>query len=137
LPFQQARAIKRTAGAILTEAEVRVIKRELARSVPARTLSQIYMVGLETIRRIARGDTWAWVGEEPETDINASLPDLPPEHEARMKAAQQELLRLHRLEQVPQRAGLERLEREIEKAKEPERLLEELKGGEDGRPKEK
>jgi len=45
-------------NAVLTVDEIRRIKRDLIEGVPRKRLAQRYEVGLETISRIARGDTW-------------------------------------------------------------------------------
>jgi hypothetical protein len=51
----------RTGHATLNEQTVALIKARLKQGVSARQLAQVNEVGLETIRRIGRGDTWAWV----------------------------------------------------------------------------
>ena len=48
----------------LTISEVAAIKRRLLEGASSRQLASVYEVGLQTIRRIARGETWADV--EPE-----------------------------------------------------------------------
>lgn len=45
-------------NAALTIDEVRRIKRDILEGVPRKRLARRYEVGLETIARIARGDTW-------------------------------------------------------------------------------
>lgn len=87
--FQPARHRKRTAGAILSEREVAVIKRKLLDGMTPRELSHIYLVATETIRRIAREETWGWV--TPAAEGMDALPEgeeLPPiSEELKAKAA--------------------------------------------------
>lgn len=133
LSFQQIRAAKRLGAATLTEAEVRVIKTKLAEGATPRELAEVYQVGLETIRRIKRGDSWAWVEGEAQEE---RLIPLTPELAAKAQASQEKLLRRLGM-QAPERvveteAGIERLAREVQRAGEPDKLLEEL-GGSDGK----
>ena len=51
----------RTGNAALSEGQVAHIKVLLQKGISAREIAQANDVGLETIRRIGRGDTWAWV----------------------------------------------------------------------------
>ena len=60
---------QRTAGAILTEHEVARIKLNIKQGLPLREMAQAYGVALDTIRRIARGDSWAWVLAEDENEL--------------------------------------------------------------------
>jgi hypothetical protein len=55
----------------LSEDQVARIKHRLYRGTPARNLAEEYGVGVETIRRIGRGDTWGWV---PPSDGTAAPP---------------------------------------------------------------
>lgn len=56
-------AHQREANARLTRGDV-VKVRELSREGhSARAIAQAYGVGIETIRRVLRGDTWAWLIE--------------------------------------------------------------------------
>lgn len=55
----------RMGAATLTEKEVKIIKRRLrTQEAMPKELAQIYCVGVETIRRIGRGESWSWVVEE-------------------------------------------------------------------------
>ena len=45
----------------LDEETVRAIRRAKEQGMSAKTIAQQLNVGLETIRRVLRGDTWAWV----------------------------------------------------------------------------
>lgn len=67
-------------AAALTEDEVRVIKRELEDGEDVKELSLRYMVGVETIRRIRRGDSWWWVRAEGK--------EIPITEEIKKKAAE-------------------------------------------------
>lgn len=59
---------QREANARLERSDVIKI-RQLANEYGPRTIAKAYGVGLETIRRILRGDTWDWLTEE-----NAAVP---------------------------------------------------------------
>lgn len=76
-----------------TEEEVRVIKRELKRGISPRELAGIYLCGLETIRKIGRGDTFAWVEEEDGREELAAAAARIPNKELDEKA-QESLKRL-------------------------------------------
>ena len=52
---------RRTANTGLTEGSVRIIRNRAAQGVPVRVLATEFDIGLETVRRIIRHDTWAWV----------------------------------------------------------------------------
>ena len=56
---------QRTSNAALSDEEVARIKRNLAGGMSPREIAQAYGVGAETIRKIARGDTYHWVTTEP------------------------------------------------------------------------
>lgn len=55
----------RVTNASLTQREVSQVKYRLKLGVTRRQLSKDYEVSLETISRIARGDTWWWVEADP------------------------------------------------------------------------
>ena len=71
----------------LIEAEVRHIRKLLVEGMSPREIAQAYNVGLETIRRIDRRDTWAWLDQE----VPPKLPSTSPEAD---QAAQDSLTRL-------------------------------------------
>ena len=71
----------------LIEAEVRHIRKLLVEGMSPREIAQAYNVGLETIRRIDRRDTWAWLDQE----VTPKLPSTSPEAD---QAAQDSLTRL-------------------------------------------
>lgn len=75
---QQGRSRQRIAGAALTTREVAGIKVRLSRGDSPRLIAQDYDVGTETIRRIGRGETWAWV-EAAEFLIDPLAEIIPPE----------------------------------------------------------
>lgn len=95
--FKQARNAKRTAAAILTEAEVRVIKTKLAEGMDRRDLANIYQVAKETIARIDRGDTWGWVkaqGAITQSELDEQImlaTPLTEEEKAKVAASQAKL----------------------------------------------
>lgn len=88
---QYKRMKQRTAGAVLTEAEVARIKMNLkTRRLTARDIADAYMVALSTIQKIARGDTWAWVeaevdGTELKVEEDRILASLTPEARAELE----------------------------------------------------
>lgn len=65
------RALSRSS--ILSEGDVIKIKQRLASGEPTRTIARSYQVGTETIRRISRGDTWAWLTPEQGECQSATL----------------------------------------------------------------
>lgn len=69
--------VKRFAGnAKITEESVRALRR-LADTHTPKELARIYGLGLETVRRILRRDTWAWVESSmPELDETQSVEPL-------------------------------------------------------------
>ena len=82
---------QRTAGAVLTEQEVARIKLNIKQGgIPLREIAQAYGVALDTIRRIARGDSWAWVLAEDEQAImpgaTAESKQAAAESQARLMA---------------------------------------------------
>lgn len=52
---------KRLGNATLEVDDVLYIKEELQKGVSPRQLAELFEVGTETIRRIARGESWGWV----------------------------------------------------------------------------
>jgi hypothetical protein len=58
-PYNRNR--QRTGGAVLSSEQVAVIKRKLLLDFSSREIAESYGVGTETIRRIARGETWGWI----------------------------------------------------------------------------
>lgn len=46
---------------VLTREQVLLIKQGLAKGQPRRLLAELFGVGIETISRIDRGDTWGWL----------------------------------------------------------------------------
>lgn len=74
---------QRTGAAVLTEDQVAHIKHRLFTGTPPRSIADEYGVGIETVRRISRGDTWGWVPAKnpkdepkPDFDQDASLAAL-------------------------------------------------------------
>lgn len=60
-----------TGANVLTEFEVARIKRNLNKGMRPGEIAHAYLVGVETIRRIARGETWDWV--KPETEVDETV----------------------------------------------------------------
>jgi hypothetical protein len=80
---------RRVTNTNFTEAQVARIKRNLLLGFSARELAQANGCALETIRKIGRGDTWAWVeaeaAEAPAELPPAPLPSAIAESQARLK----------------------------------------------------
>lgn len=109
-PFEYARMRKRTAGATLTEPEVRIIKAKLQEGISPRALAGIYQVGIETVRRIDRGETWAWVkleeGIRTSDLIEEQMAANPPSEELKAKAAASQAAFLAKMQgKIPQVTG--------------------------------
>ena len=81
--------MSKATNATLTESEVARIKLNLSRGIPVREIAEAYGVAFETIRKIARGETWRNV--RPEGEVPPTK-DLTPEEEAEMEASKQRLL---------------------------------------------
>lgn len=147
--LQKALFRKRTAGALLTEAEVKRIKGLLMQGVSRREIGKLFRVATETIARIARGDTWGWVeaGEELsrialEAD-EIEVPPATPELDAKADESRrrfEERMGISQAAKVPdynaflkEQAKVEdkgvgaKLADAIDKAKRPDRDLEEFK----------
>ena len=100
---------RQATNASLSEAEVRSIRlRARTERASVRLLAQEYGVGAETIRRVLRWETWAWVSEE-------GPGATPQEHAA--------------AEQAAAKASLERLHAALDAARKPDEMLERLEGG--------
>ena len=72
-PFARGKVNSRTGNAQLKEADVRMI-RQLAGTQSVRELAEIYCVGMETVRKVLRRDSWKWIAEE--VDYDAPLAPL-------------------------------------------------------------
>lgn len=79
---------RRVTNTNFTEADVARIKRNLSLGFSTRELAQANGCAIETIRKIARGDTWAWVeaerGEAP-AKAPPPTPDVIAESQARLQ----------------------------------------------------
>lgn len=107
--------IKRTNGnATLKPEEVRHIRKLARDGMTTAAIARVYMVGTETIRRVVRRDTWAWLADEVET---TPLPDSP-EVTQQIAASKERFLKMLAEEQEKQARG--------------DNLLGELKGEQDG-----
>lgn len=133
--FETKRRNRRTASAVLTENEVRLIKRALLRkeSTP-REIAQIYCVGVETIRKISRGDSWGWVIDAPGVEEREDAMMSTPMSAGMRDAAQESLQKLLNMG-IPITQGEDRLQAEMAKvmpkiklAEDAERALKELAG---------
>lgn len=82
----------------LTEEQVRTIKVRLLEGESAASLARVYLVSAETIRRIARGETWGWLDlGKPVAQVKEVL-EQPVSEEEKERIAEshrklQELLR--------------------------------------------
>ena len=72
-PFANGKVKSRTGNAQLNESDVRMIRR-LAGTQSVRELAEIYCVGMETVRKVIRRDSWKWLAEEIDFDAPASPP---------------------------------------------------------------
>ena len=99
--------VQRFAGnAKITEESVRALRQLAGRHTP-KELARIYGLGLETVRRILRRDTWAWVEDiMPELDAVRNLEPLTQAEAAQAQAS---------LERVLAATGQARLGAEVEK----------------------
>ena len=76
-------------SAILSIEEVRIIREKLDSGVPAPALARAYGVNAETIRRIGRRETWAWLDRPTKEDV-----PLPPITQEVQQAADESAKRL-------------------------------------------
>lgn len=95
-PFTKGKVSSRTGNAALREADVRQIRR-LGPTTPTRDLAEAYGVGMETVRKILRRDSWKWLAEE----IDFEAPCGPLTAADRL-AADASLARVQQMVQVPQ-----------------------------------
>lgn len=105
-PFTKGKTASRTGNAVLVENDIRQI-RLLARTQTVRELSDAYGVGMESIRKIIRRDSWKWVADEIDFDAAAQ-----PLTELQKQAARQSAERLQELlsAQAAEPTGLEKLQ---------------------------
>lgn len=151
--LQRALFRKRTAGALLTEAEVKRIKGLLAQGVSRREIGKLFRVATETIARIARGDTWGWVeaGEElsrialeaDEIEVPPSTPELDAKADESRKRFEERMginqpAKVPNYEEflkgqanTPEDKIAAKFAEALDKAKQPERDLEKFKENED------
>lgn len=118
------------AGAILTEADVRVIKLRLKQyheghpeGDSPRTLAQVHGVAIDTIRRIDREEAWAWV--DPMITEDELTATVTPEMEALAFAGFDKVLKAQ-AEQDARKAATQKMLNDIQKVPVGEKLLEEL-----------
>lgn len=76
-------------SAKLTEDRVRQIRRDLAEGKPAREISALLGLNVETIRRVGRRESWAWVTEEkmitPDAQSSLAMLELAKKQMGLMK----------------------------------------------------
>jgi len=84
-------AATRQSNAQLTEADVRAIRRLGYGGASASAIAENYLVGLETIRRILRRDTWKWLSDD-ETPIEDAPQAVSEETKAEAKTALDRIL---------------------------------------------
>jgi hypothetical protein len=70
----------KTGNSSLSEHDVRMI-RQAGKKTPTRQLAEAYGIGVETVRKILRRETWQWVKDAMEEDV---LEKQAKESEARM-----------------------------------------------------
>lgn len=70
----------KTGNSSLTEADVRQIRR-VGATTPTRQIAEAYGIGVETVRKIIRRDTWQWVTDAVSDDV---LMERARESEARI-----------------------------------------------------
>jgi len=113
-PLTKGKNQSRTGNAALTETDVRQIRRQ-ADTTSTRDLAEIYCVGMETIRKIVRRDSWKWVTEEIEFD--APIAPLTDVERAAADASAARVLKM--LDQPTEATGLAKLQelagKEVEK----------------------
>lgn len=82
----------RVSGASLTEARVRAIRKQLAEGISPRFLADMYDTSVETIRRVGRRESWAWVKDDIEMPLDAmeQLLSTPASPEMERAAAESE-----------------------------------------------
>lgn len=97
-------------GSTLTPDRVRVIRRGCEKGLPAIYFAKLYGVNAETIRKVARYESWGWVSDEEgismtpsenvrdwpqqvEDEVLARVPERSPEEIAKSYAEVQERLK--------------------------------------------
>lgn len=87
-------AVKSFAGnAKITEESVRALRRLSTTHTP-KELAKIYRIGLETVRRILRRDTWAWVEDIMPAGLGEMDTPVEPLTPAEQQAADASLARV-------------------------------------------
>ena len=86
----------RTTNASLNEEAVRRIRLMHRQGESTRVLAKEYGVGVETVRRVLRWETWAWVSEEG-SGAEAEDWQHPPLTQEEKDAAERSLLKLQGL----------------------------------------
>jgi hypothetical protein len=124
-PFTKGKVASRTGNAVISEGDVRQI-RKLAASHTTRDLAEIYGVGVETIRKILRRDSWKWVADK----IDFEAPTGPMTQADKEAAAASEARLLRLLERPVEPTGLDKLQllaaKEREKVTKVDTLLNEI-----------
>lgn len=81
-------------NSVLTEAQVRVIKQHLMVGQSAASLARIYRVSAETIRRIARGETWGYVDVEEAKVLPLVIPPATEQEKVEIAASLAKFMKL-------------------------------------------
>lgn len=114
-PFTKGKTASRTGNAVLKDADIRRI-RELAKTHTTRDLSEAYNVGMETIRKIVRRDSWKWVADLIPLDMPLSTPS-PLEYEAATASAQR--VQEHMAKAASEPTAVEKLNKTLQTAVAP------------------
>lgn len=69
-------------NATLTEEDVFMIRERAAGGMPAKKLAEFFNVGVETVRRVIRRETWAWVGGGKGKKIERDSPVISDDEQA-------------------------------------------------------
>lgn len=133
----------RTTRAKVTELEVRRMRREAEAGTSARDLARRFGLSTETVRRILRWETWAWVSEEDdgsqppapyaqpsEVELAASLARVlekagMAQPQSHIPSPEENLARQYAAGEAQAQAAAEKLAKAYKQS--PEGLLEELR----------
>ena len=83
---------RRRAAAVFSDEEVRQIRAALSSGQTRKELARLYGVGVETIARLARGDTYGWVDGSSQGEVGQQIPFMTEEEREESLRKLQELL---------------------------------------------
>ncbi len=83
---------RRRAAAVFSDEEVRQIRAALSSGQTRKELARLYGVGVETIAKLARGDTYGWVDGSVQGEVGQQAPFMTEEEKAESMRKLQELL---------------------------------------------